>query len=273
MPNSNSCRLCSGISKFRFSKTVLGSVEVDYFQCSECQSLQTESPYWLSEAYSDPNERFDTGQFIRCLHNASFIDGITHYLGLEQDLILDYGCGSGLTARICRDVGLDAWGYDRHSTPRLLMGFLKDDLDGARIVNLCEVAEHFSDPRSSFDHVFSGRPDVVICATEIYQGEGSDWPYLSPEHGQHVFFYSWQAMNFLAQRYGKSLVNTMGYTIFFEPRLTSLLLDSVSSEINANLASVLQTATPQLLKKIMDFGYRYAMLDNHRLVQEERPSS
>jgi hypothetical protein len=269
MSNSNSCRLCSGTLEFRFSKLILSSIHVKYYQCKACSSLQTEAPHWLSQAYTDRNERFDTGQFIRCLHNAAFLHSTVHYAGLERDLILDYGCGSGLTARILRDVGLDAWGYDRHSAPRLLMGFLKDGLEGARIVNLCEVAEHFTDPRGSFDHIFSVSPDVVICATEIYQGQGSDWSYLSPEHGQHVFFYSQRGMRFLAEHYGYGLVSAIGYSIFFAPRMKDRFVDPASHEIHSDFALALAAATPLLMQKILELGYEHAIFDNQRLLIQE----
>jgi hypothetical protein len=269
MLDSKACRLCAGVLEFRFSKIILASVNVGYYQCKECESLQTEVPHWLSRAYTDRNERFDTGQFIRCLHNAAFLYATVHYSGLEHDLILDYGCGSGLTARICRDVGLNAWGYDSHSVPRLLMGFLKNDLAGASIVNLCEVVEHFDDPKGSFDHIFSASPDVVICSTEIYQGQGSNWPYLSPEHGQHVFFYSQRAIEMIAQRYGMGLVSALGYLIFFESRLKDRFVDPASQRVHPDFLSVLQSAATLLMRKILEFGYEYAIRDNSSLVSKE----
>jgi hypothetical protein len=48
------------------------------------------------------------------------------------------------------------------------MGFQKESLDGASIVNLCEVAEHFPHPKSSFEHIFSCNPSIVVMQTEIF---------------------------------------------------------------------------------------------------------
>jgi len=148
------CRLCGNVAQFSFRKRILSKYDVTYFQCQTCEALQTEEPYWLEEAYQPINEKLDTGQFIRCLHNAAFLDALTSHLNLSTEPLIDYGCGSGLTARILRDVGINAYGYDIYSTPRLLMGFLTETLEDASIINLCEVAEHFPNPKSSFEHIF-----------------------------------------------------------------------------------------------------------------------
>jgi hypothetical protein len=159
-----SCRLCGNLAHFSFQKKIISKHDINYFHCQTCGALQTEEPYWLDEAYQPINEQLDTGQFIRCLHNAAFLDAVTSQLNLSNEPLIDYGCGSGLTARILRDVGINAYGYDTYSTPRLLMGFQTETLEGASIINLCEVAEHFHNPKSSFEHIFSCKPKNCNCS-------------------------------------------------------------------------------------------------------------
>ena len=56
------CRLCDNETEYFFKKKILKKFYVNYFICSNCNSLQTEKPYWLKEAYSSSNlcdELFD----------------------------------------------------------------------------------------------------------------------------------------------------------------------------------------------------------------------
>jgi hypothetical protein len=50
-PSTHACRLCSGQLMAQFSLAVLNKHQIQYYQCIECLSLQTEPAYWLAEAY------------------------------------------------------------------------------------------------------------------------------------------------------------------------------------------------------------------------------
>ena len=75
--------------------------------------------------------------------------------------------------------------------------------DGQHYNLICafDVVEHFVEPAKSFALLFAKAPDVLLIGTETYKGEGPEWWYLSPEDGQHVFFYSEAAMRYLAKTY------------------------------------------------------------------------
>jgi hypothetical protein len=190
MTENITCRLCGGISKFSFVKKILSKYEVGYYLCEDCGSLQTEEPYWLEEAYDPINEKFDTGQLVRTFHNAVFLKAILTHLDLLGCHLIDYGCGSGLLTRFMRDIGVDAWGFDSYSAPRLSMGFHVDTLEGATVINLCEVAEHFDSPKKYFDEIFSHSPDILVMQTNLLEVVDEGWDYLAVDHGQHIFFYS-----------------------------------------------------------------------------------
>ena len=229
--------------------------------------MQTEEPYWLKEAYLPINERFDTGQFMRSLHNAAFIFTISGYLGLQSKFMVDYGCGSGLTARILRDVGCNAWGYDLYSEPRLLMGFQAKNLDGAHIINLCEVVEHFSEPSFNFDEIFQVRPKLVIIQTGILEMPNVDWHYLAPEHGQHIFFTSEETLDFLAKRYGMAATIIGGHIIFFEGSFVNLIYQNDAGHIRPDFASTIDSSMLMLLRALASNGYTYPTRDNALLSQ------
>ena len=59
------CPICDAIGKEIFTGKILKKYDVKYYQCPECALVYTESPYWLSEAYSDAISRYDTGVMQR----------------------------------------------------------------------------------------------------------------------------------------------------------------------------------------------------------------
>lgn len=63
------CRLCGGKAQAHFVAMVLKKYQVKFYLCDDCDSMQTEEPFWLSEAYSDGRRSLDTG----AVHRASFL--------------------------------------------------------------------------------------------------------------------------------------------------------------------------------------------------------
>ena len=57
--------MCNSNSDFVFSNKVLGKYDVAYYKCSNCESLQTETPYWLDEAYAENKEKFEIEKEFR----------------------------------------------------------------------------------------------------------------------------------------------------------------------------------------------------------------
>ena len=261
------CRLCGSAAQFLFQKRILNKHDINYFHCQSCGALQTEEPYWLEEAYQPINEQLDTGQFIRCLHNAAFLDALTSQLNLSNERLVDYGCGSGLTARILRDVGINAYGYDAFSTPRLLMGFQTETLDDASIINLCEVAEHFPKPKSSFEHIFSCNPKIVVVKTGIFDKPNEQWDYLAPEHGQHIFFYSEKTISFLAKTHRMAATFIQGYIIFIKVELLENLFIKGTNTMRVGFLTKVDQSIQNLLTKILSYGYKYAVNDNLMLTK------
>lgn len=213
------CRLCGGIATFAFEKQLMGGFPVSYFLCSNCQGLLTEEPWWLPVAYGPEAERFDTGKATRCLNNFFSLPGLLEAIGIVQtDVIVDYGGGGGLVARLMRDLGYNCYCQDRYRAPEFMTGFHWADLDrtAPAAITLFEVAEHFAEPFEEWNALFSREPSLIIGSTEFYNGQPADWPYLSPDNGQHVFFYSAQAMAWIASRFGYSLCVFGGYFAFFK---------------------------------------------------------
>jgi glycosyltransferase involved in cell wall biosynthesis/SAM-dependent methyltransferase len=263
------CRLCGRAAARVFSRLLLRRHEVDYFHCSGCGSLQTERPHWLDEAYVPDNERYDTGAVFRTLSNAAFLFDLHARLG-GTHRIVDVGCGTGLLVRQLRDAGLPAFGCDKYDDSRLALGFKVDELPRDAVLNLCEVAEHFVEPAEEFERLFAADPAVLVLQTGIVGTPDEDWSYLAPEHGQHVFFYSAPALQWLAARHGRTLLACGGYALLVRPDL----LPRLAVPEGAQAAPALQ-ASPQRVAEfalhLVRCGYAHAARDNRQLVVAAAP--
>jgi Methyltransferase domain len=211
--NDIACRLCGGTAHLRFEGQLLERHRVQYFECQDCGSLQTEAPHWLDEAYADSNlSPLDTGAAQRNLNNLGAVLALARWLGLTR--ILDHGGGDGLLVRMLRDRGLDGHVLDRHARPKYAMGFGQAGPEAPELVTAFEVLEHFVHPKDELRQLFDGRPSALLISTDAWEGQGPGWWYLAPDTGQHVFFYSRRALAQVAAEQGFQLLRVGGYWLF-----------------------------------------------------------
>lgn len=227
--SENQCRLCGGRLARKFSRTVLSRYEVGYFECADCEALQTEPPYWLAEAYSGNNLAVaDTGAVLRNLESQAIVYVIARVVHIPANAaILDFGGGNGLLCRLLRDLGFDARFLEPNATNDFAQGFQVEGMD-QRYDMICsfEVFEHMSSPREAFAELLGAKPEVCIVGTATYRGQGDDWWYLGPESGQHVFFYSEQAMQYAASTHFYSYAG-FGATHIFTKRPLSRVQSAI----------------------------------------------
>jgi hypothetical protein len=266
------CRLCAGDTAFCFKKKLLKKHNVSYLLCEQCGSLQTEYPYWLEEAYTPENERFDTGAAYRSLQNAAFLFSLYHALAFDRPLsVLDYGCGTGLLVRQLRDAGVEAFGYDAFTVPRYAVGFRKDEITKNTLVNLCEVAEHFVEPATEFRKIFTNRPPAVVIQTEIMQQPDYNWNYLSSEMGQHVFFYSKRAIKLVADLYNYSVYQLANYFLFLDLEFTSLNRQHLLAKL-ASIAAKPDDTMTTFLSHLLKCGYHFPTKDLNLIISLDKRS-
>lgn len=240
------CRLCDAPAEWRFSLDLISRHSVQYYECTNCGSLQTEPPYWLDEAYANSNlARLDTGAAQRNLTNLGAILSWVKIAGIRT--VVDIGGGDGLFCRLLRDYGVDARLEDRYAANTYAQGFD----DGPRIAPVLftafEVLEHYSTPKDDLAGLFETRPESVIVTTALYTGQGPDWWYLTPDSGQHVFFYTRHAMKLIGDRFGYDVSFAGNYTIFNRPgRIGSAQL-AVAKAAMSNIGSRLLRSAVMML--------------------------
>lgn len=236
----NPCRLCGSESTFQFAVPSEVAGNLEYSRCTGCGSLQTQVPTWLDRAYeAGALGEIDTGALYRSQQVAARVWCLTHVLGLRRnDAILDFGGATGVLARLLRDLGLDAYVEDPHADDLFNRPFvLRDRLP--TLVTAVEVLEHFDRPSTQLSHIFERSADYVVVSTRRYNCQDSSWYYLAPEGGQHVFFYSEQALHMLGSRFGYDTVSCDEFTLFSKPRVTKpvrLAFRTIAHPIAARLA-------------------------------------
>ena len=193
------CRLCKGDAFYKFSEKVLNKLNIKFYECEKCNSLQTEEPYWLDQAYEDWLTKYDTGVFAR-VDKTSLISLIICKIFKFKNL-LDVGGGDGLFCRIMRDYFINCYSQDKFSKNVYAKEFTEPNFKNADLLTSFEVIEHFSHPEKEFDNLFKSNPKMVLLTTVIYNNQDQKWNYLELDSGQHIFFYSKRALKLIGEKY------------------------------------------------------------------------
>lgn len=186
------CNICETENQVLFSERVIGKYDIEYYHCSNCDCIQTETPYWLDEAYSKPINSSDTGYMVRNLFYANRLTILLYLLFGKNGIFLDYAGGYGVFVRLMRDIGFDFSWYDKYTKNILATGFEWNQQSRVDSVTLFEVFEHFVDPISEIENLLK-ISDTIIFSTELLRDPipmPKDWWYYGLDHGQHISFYS-----------------------------------------------------------------------------------
>jgi hypothetical protein len=199
---AETCRVCSGATNFTFSVDVLGR-PTRYFDCPTCGYVQTETPYWLAQAYGQPIGDADTGIMLRNRANMARVATALFALGRLRGRVLDVGGGFGILVRMLRDIGIDAHWRDKHCANLLAKGF-EGDRGPYDLATAFEVVEHLEHPLEELRSLIATAPAVLI-STELAPPVGAltaSWWYLVPEYGQHIGFLRESTLAWIARELG-----------------------------------------------------------------------
>jgi 2-polyprenyl-3-methyl-5-hydroxy-6-metoxy-1,4-benzoquinol methylase len=203
------CKICNSTTDIFHKAKVLNKYTVAYFKCSNCGFIQTEDPYWLSEAYTEAIATTDVGLVGRNLWLRNITTNLLQNIFPEFKTMLDYGGGYGLFVRLMRDSGFDFYRQDIYCKNLFAEFFDVEDRDKKTfdLLTAFEVFEHLKDPVNEVDKMFSYAP-TIFFSTELApasRDEFSKWWYLAALSGQHIAFYNRQALIQLAKHFDKRL--------------------------------------------------------------------
>src|ERR1043165_2256046 len=210
---SASCRLCGAETTPVARQRLLGKYDVDYVQCPRCDLLQTETPYWLGEAYAAAISRLDTGAVQRNQVTSRLTAVIARLLDVHS-ACLDYGGGHGVFVRMMRDLGHDFHWFDKYAENLYSAGFEATPDEHHALVTAFEVLEHLDDVKGELARLFAPKPDHVLVGTLLHRGHRDGWWYYLLESGQHVAFYSAKTLALIAGEFGYDVIVGPEYSLF-----------------------------------------------------------
>lgn len=223
------CPICSGDREQIFSATILHKYDIVYLFCATCGLLQTESPYWLDEAYDNAIAAADTGLVSRNVSISKKLANIIYFLFDSKMKYIDLAGGTGLLVRLMRDIGFDFYWKDAYCTNIHASGFeASTEHFPVVAVTMFEVLEHIHDPLFFMENSLSKYgASTIIFTTELFEGEPpkpSEWWYYSPSTGQHISFYQYKTLSYLANKMGLNLYSNRNFHIITDRPINSFLI-------------------------------------------------
>ena len=223
-PAMEQCRICDSQSPFLGRARILNKYEVSYYQCSKCGFVQTENPFWLTEAYSNAITSSDLGYIWRnqAVHIAT--RALISMFFNADGRFLDYGGGYGMMVRMMRDAGFDFYRSDLYCQNLFASGF-DAPLNGERyeLLTAFEVFEHLASPRDELATML-GFSSSVFFSTHLLPTPTpplEQWWYYGLEHGQHVAFFTRRSLEILGSLHGLRLVSNNYNSHLFTPKAVS----------------------------------------------------
>ena len=244
---------------------ILNKYTVEYLKCPYCGFVQTETPYWLEEAYKSPINYTDTGIMIRNQRFSRVVTSLLIMIFNKRVKCLDYAGGYGLFTRIMRDIGFDFYWDDPYTENLTAKGFEKVEGTKYDVVTTFESFEHFENPLMEAQKIRQ-YSDTIIFSTQLVPNpmpKPTDWWYYGLEHGQHVALYSKKSFEVMANKLRLKYYNIDNLHLFTNRRIGILvtLLKFKYSKHLLYIASYL--ITPFLRSKTMQDMYALRNTGEH----------
>ncbi|GAB3941784.1 hypothetical protein GCM10028805_05500 [Spirosoma harenae] len=235
------CRICTSEATELFRATVLNKYEVSYFECPTCKLVQTESPYWLSEAYQSAFTSTDTGTLQRNHILGKSAIAVAFFLFDRNGKFVDYAGGYGLLARFMRDAGFDFYSTDPYAPNLLAKGF--DAAPGRyEMATAFECFEHFEYPARDLAKIMAYSDNLFFTTQPCPKPAPKiqDWWYYAPHHGQHIALYRPETLAYLGKQVGLHYYNLLNYHLFTRKKLPSFIFPLLVAAGRFGLSSVLR---------------------------------
>jgi Methyltransferase domain len=248
------CKVCDGVSPFFGETTVLRKHRVRYFRCEGCGFIQTETPYWLEEAYSSAIAGQDVGIMQRNLINREITSAVLNLLFPNALHCVDFGGGHGILVRLMRDRGFEFSWSDLHAVNDYARGF--DCQPGLTydFLTAFEVLEHLVNPVDDLSKLMTMSENVFVttCLMPEPTPDLASWWYYLPTSGQHVSFHTKKSLALLAGRFERHVISFGPYHLFSKRPLSRLLYRLASTFRTAQIVNIL-FRRPSLIER--DFHY------------------
>ncbi|MBE9115971.1 glycosyltransferase [Lusitaniella coriacea LEGE 07157] len=202
------CKICDSAVTFFARAKVLEKYDVDYFQCKNCNFIQTEAPYWLEEAYINPIAKSDYGLAARNIAFSRLTASVALNVFNPKGKFLDYGSGYGLLGILMQYIGLNFYGYDKYCksvfTERVVT---QPEEEPYQLVTAFEVFEHFTNPLQEISKILEFSRNILL-STELLPHNNptpEQWGYYATHEGQHIAIYTVKSLEIIAKKFNLNL--------------------------------------------------------------------
>ena len=249
----DTCKVCGNESKLLFKTLVLKKYTTSYYQCINCQFIQTESPHWLNEAYESAITSLDIGIMYRNMCIYPILTSILRFFFNPKGKYVDYGGGYGILTRIMRDKGYDFYRYDTYCQNIFAKDFDKTNPESAdqyELLTAFEVFEHLENPSAELEKMLKWSTNIFF-STELQQtkiNSPDDWWYIIPETGQHIAFYTVKSLQLLGEKYGLNFyTNGVNLHMFTKLKISPLLFKLFAKYRIAKIIDMIPSKNKSLL--------------------------
>ena len=221
---------------------VLNRYDVSFYECPSCGFIQTESPYWLEEAYAKPFMKNDIG-LIKRNNDLSRVTALVLSLLFDPNSqFLDYGGGNGMFVRIMRDKGYDFYWHDKYAENQFAAGFEIGERRRFGLMTAFELFEHLPSPLETI-HEMLRYSDAILFSTLLVprpRPSFGEWWYYALDGGQHVSFFTARSLRILAKRLGLGLCsNGSSLHLFARKKFPNWAFALLSNDKIARLGNAL----------------------------------
>lgn len=199
-------KITGGPTESLFTAKLLNKYDVRFYRCKATGFIQTEEPYWLPESYSSAITKLDVGLVMRNENLVALTAPLLWRYFNHEGTFLDYAGGYGLFTRMMRDRGFDFV----HTDPYCQNIFAEyHDLAGLPAttkfegVTAFEVFEHLAQPVAEIEAIARFSENLFFTTELLPPNVTKNWWYFSLETGQHVSFYTKEALQSIAGKLGR----------------------------------------------------------------------
>ncbi len=235
-----------------FAKTkILGKYNIQYFQCRNCQFVQTEDPYWLEETYVEAINDSDIGLIGRNIFLSRISQAVILTFFDGNAKFVDYGGGYGLFVRLMRDAGFDFYRFDQFCANLFVKGFEAnlEYQNQYELVTAFELFEHLIQPLDEIEKMLKFSKNIFFSTNLIPSNnpKPDEWWYYGLEHGQHISLYTRKSLAIIANEFHLNLYSHGNSLHLLTPeRIPSFLFTAV---LRYKIATLLIPLLRKKLKK------------------------